>query len=78
MMRESPGGATVLVVDTGGDPAMLADEVDFVDSDAAAPPWVLPFAGLAQLVATRAVIAMSPRIRRPRGSLDVLDVLIFW
>ena len=78
-MSERPGGAAVLVVDTGGGSVVLAGAEGFVDCAVEAAPCVLPLAGPAQPVATRAMIAISPRIRGLRRSfLDALDVLIFW
>ena len=75
-MSERPGGAAVLVVDTGGGSVVLAGAEGFVDCGEAAP-FVLPLAEPPQPVATRAMIAISPRIRGLRRILDALDVLIF-
>lgn len=76
-MSESPGDVTVLVGDIGGDSVVLVGDMGFVDCVVEAAPWVLPFARPVQPVATRAMIAMSPRTRSPRRSLDALEVLIF-
>jgi hypothetical protein len=76
-MNESPGGATVLVGDTGGDPVVLG-AVGFGECVVEAPPWVLPLAGPAQPVATTTMIATSVRTRSPPRSAEALDVLIFW
>ena len=56
---------------------VLAGAAGFVDCAVEAALCVLPFAGPAQPVATRAMIANSPRMPGPRSPLDVLGVFIF-